>query len=86
MDEAVKKQLLLTTLKNYTRWRNAGSPRGYVAYDPLNAAVTELSEDRYSFSIQITDSPVGDTWWMGEFRTVDGGADVELVREYFLRH
>lgn len=89
MNEILKKKSeLMTILNQYNFWNNNGRKKyGYgkdeqLKYDTYHdyIAPTEC-ENTYRFCIQVYDSPEGDTWWHGEFKTLNGGTDIEILKE-----
>lgn len=83
-----KKSELMSVLNQYKRWDSDGRKKyGYgpgeqLRYDTYHnyLAPTEC-EGTYRFCIQVYDSPEVDIWWHGEFRTLNGGTDVEIIKE-----
>lgn len=82
-----KKRELMTALSNYRRWQREGERTyGYgsgnqLYYDSYHAGVKPEGEGVFSFRIQLEDSPDGDYWWSGKFKTLNGETDVELLEE-----
>lgn len=63
--------LLYHALVGYWRWVAEGKveygPGRQYYYDPYHNGITYNGKDGYSYSIQISDSPEGDTWLKGTF-------------------
>lgn len=80
-----QKRMLMEALNNFLRWEREGRPpyRQQYYYDDYHNHIDRISADEYCFSIQTYDSPMGDRWWHGRFRTLNGGIDVELLQSDF---
>lgn len=75
-----QKRLLMETLSSWKRWRDAGFPKdAHPFHDNYHNGITDRGDGRYAFNIQTYDSPAGDVWWYGEFKTLNGDTDVELL-------
>lgn len=84
-----KKQALMGILSKRARWIADGSRpyREQYIWDYYHDALapTESDPSLFNFSIQISDSPEGDTWWTGQCRFVNGNTDAEILRETYTR-
>lgn len=86
-----KKRWLMGALSAYKRWVREGElPHGWGPghqrdYDSYHESITDEGGGVYGFSIQTYDSPGGDVWWHGRFRSLNGDTDVELLEERYDR-
>jgi len=81
MIDLEQKQEIMQAFANYQRWLREGKPKHreqQYYYDPYHAGITE-EDGTFSFHIQLYDSPMGDTWWYGTFRPINGGTDIEIL-------
>jgi len=82
----------MAALAGYKRWIAESEPLygwnyrtnapGQYYYDHYHSFINPLEiSGTYRFNIQMYDGPTGDTWWNGEFRELNGGTDVEIMKE-----
>ncbi len=71
MTELEKKQALMQLLADYQRHERR--EKDYLVAQGKNV---------WRFGIQTYDSPEGDVWWYGTFRTLRGETDVEILAEW----
>jgi hypothetical protein len=84
-----KKQTLMFALRGYERWVAGGKLRyGYRdgeqhVHDNYHSNISPVDGQPgvYDFYIQVGDSPMGDTWWRGRFRSINDGTDVVILEE-----
>jgi hypothetical protein len=86
---AHKTDRLRSALMGFWRWCAEGKlPHGHGGqyyYDQYHEGIRYDPETKeYRFSIQVSDSPEGDTWWSGKFRYA-GGEIGEIADESFER-
>lgn len=67
-----------------SRMMDTPPPHGWGSHhDNYRSYFKWLGGSRYSFSIQISDSPDGDTWWRGEIKVSRGA--VEIIEQETVR-
>jgi hypothetical protein len=71
-------------LKYQGSW-NGKEKRQYYYDGYHNSIGYDQETELYSFSIQMTDSPEGDTWWSGTFK-VERGMDIVDVKSETSHH
>lgn len=79
----------MCVLRDYKRWLKEGSKKyGYnkgeqLFYDYYNENITPIEgkPDTYEFSVKVYSAPEGNTWWKGEFISINQGTDVEIIKE-----
>ncbi len=87
-----KINILLETLHLYWRWMAEGQKPYFSAYSSNkddkkqyyydtyhNSMHYHQETDTYSFSIQTSDSPEGDTWWRGSFQYNNGRGIINIT-------
>jgi len=75
---------LIKALFSYINWLNNGKKpfrEGQLFHDSYHKDIQWIEGDKYSFRIQVYDSPNVDIWWRGEFR-LKGNAIEVLKSEY----
>lgn len=101
MDKTTELQhTILGAIRNYHRWKAEGE-KPYMQYRPHDCCIDEsqlyyddyharieydYDSDTYSFSIQLYDSPEGDTWIRGKARLVNKwnrGLWIEIVEKEY---
>ncbi len=87
MNSIEKKQELMGALQGFLRWEKEGKPkyRMQYYYDDYHNHISRLDDGDFHFNIQMSDSPEGDTWWGGSFRLLNGGTDVEIIKDNWSR-
>ena len=94
-----RESTILNALLCYMRWRAEGSlphhsnvswghkgPKQYY-YDPYHNSISYDQETgRYSYHIQVSDSPEGDTWVRGSFKLQGAFRIEDHVQEPSTRH
>lgn len=68
----------MSALNNKKRWEAEGKKENEQLY---YKGVYHINGDIFHFSIRTSDSPSGNTWWHGEFRLLNGGIDIEILKE-----
>jgi hypothetical protein len=86
MSQLEKKQIIMDALSRYLRWISEGRPEKQYYYDSYHDSINKIGDNKYSFYIQLSDSPEGDTWWNGEFETLNSNTDVKILSESYSRH
>jgi hypothetical protein len=83
---------LYEAFQRFLRWKAEGErPHGNTPvksgektqyyYDGYHSHIAyDQAKDEYTFSIQVSDSPDGDTWWKGRFN-LWGGCQIQKILE-----
>jgi hypothetical protein len=84
-----KKRELMSAFASYDRWIREGKPKyreQQFYYDGYHTSVTPLDNGTHRISLQMSDSPEGDSWWTAEVEMLNGNTDVRILEEHWSRH